>query len=220
MAPRPSTENTGLAVSNAVAEPPTRKSNSPDSAWGLLPVTGASRNSHPRAAAAVASSLTQATVSVLDSITKVPADAPAKAPSAPSQTSREAVSSETMLITTPEPIAASLGLDIVCSPERIRSDQMLCCFADANRVAQRAPEAVETNLHYVFIGQPNAFTKTQTIGAEKMHMNISWLAMLLEFEMMMFKILQAVAHFGFAGADLSGPQNLACTANADFARHR
>ena len=120
----------------------------------------------------------------------------------------------------PNPRIATRGLDIVCSPERIRSDQMLCCFADANRVAQRAPEAVETNLHYVFIGQPNAFTETQTIGAEKMYMNVSWLTMLLEFEMMMFEVLQAVAHFGFAGADLSGPQNLACTANADFARHR
>src|SRR6266496_599685 len=97
---------------------------------------------------------------------------------------------------------------------------MFCCFADANRVAQRAPEAAETDLHYVFIGQPNAFTETQTIGAEKMYMNVSWLTMLLEFEMMMFEVLQAVAHFGFARADLSGPQNLARTANADFARHR
>ena|SRR5438876_792861 len=97
---------------------------------------------------------------------------------------------------------------------------MLCCFADANRVAQRAPEAVETDLHYVFIGQSNAFTKAQTIGAEKMNMNVSWLAMLLEFEMMMLEILQAVAHFHFASADLSGPQDLACTVNADFAWHR
>src|SRR5437773_9451768 len=98
-----------FALSNALADPPTKNSNSPDSAWGLLPVTGASRNSHPLAAAAVASSLTQPTVSVLDSITKVPADTPTNAPFAPSQTSLEALSSETMLITTSEPVAASRG---------------------------------------------------------------------------------------------------------------
>src|SRR5437879_710026 len=97
---------------------------------------------------------------------------------------------------------------------------MLWRFADANRVAQSAPEAVKTDLHDVFIVQPNAFTETQTVGAEEMHMHVSWLAMLLEFEMMMFEILQAVAHFDFAGSDLSGPKHPVGTVNADFARHR
>src|SRR6266567_9157931 len=97
---------------------------------------------------------------------------------------------------------------------------MLCRFADENRVAQSAPEAVETDLHDVSIGQPNAFTETQTVGAEKMNMNVSWLAMLLELEMMMLEVLQAVTHFHFAGADLSGPKHPVGTMNADFARHQ
>ena len=97
---------------------------------------------------------------------------------------------------------------------------MLYGFIDANRVAQCAPEAIETDLHYVVIGQPNALTKAQAIGAEKMNVNVSWPTMLLEFEMMMFDVLQTVAHLSFAGADWCGPKDLARTVNADFAWHR
>src|SRR3954454_7053254 len=102
-------DKTGLARSSALADPPTRKSSCPDSACGLVPVTGASSNSQFTREALVASSLIQPTDKVLDSIRTAPDLAPASAPFAPSHTSRDATSSATILTTTSARDAASRG---------------------------------------------------------------------------------------------------------------
>src|SRR5262249_33994137 len=62
------------------------------------------------------SSRTQPGVSVLDSTTMAPAFAPASAPSAPSQTEREAASSATMAKITSAPAAASRGVTAALAP--------------------------------------------------------------------------------------------------------
>src|SRR5947199_7856607 len=93
-------DKTGLTRSSALADPPTRKSSWPDSACGLVPVTGASSNSQFPREALVASSLIHPTDKVLDSIRTALDLAPASAPFGPSHISREATSSATMLITT------------------------------------------------------------------------------------------------------------------------
>src|SRR5258708_20936803 len=95
----------GGGVANAETEPPTRKSNSPAAAWGFVPVTGASKSSHPRCVAAAASSYTQATVSVLDSTSTEPGEAPASPPSSPNHPALDPASSATilMIISAPAP---------------------------------------------------------------------------------------------------------------------
>ena len=107
---------TGRAVSSADAEPPTRKTSSPEAAWGLLPVTGASSSSQPRAAASLASSSIQPTVSVLHSTSTAPRLMPVRAPCSPSQIAREAASSATMLRTTSARAAASRGVAATWAP--------------------------------------------------------------------------------------------------------
>src|SRR6476646_746829 len=101
----------------ATSDPPIRNDNSPDAAWGLVPVTGASSNSHPCWAAAAASSLIQFTLSVLHSMSTAPRDAPASAPLSPSHTPREAASSATMLLVIFAPDAASRGEAATVAPE-------------------------------------------------------------------------------------------------------
>ena len=112
----PIADNTGLAFSIAVEEPPTMKLSSPDAACALLPVTGASINSQPCAAAAADSSLIQSRVMVPHSMQSVPSNAVASAPFSPSHRLRDALSSASMLIITSAPEAASAGEDAMCAP--------------------------------------------------------------------------------------------------------
>ena len=93
------------------------KNNSPDDACGFVPVTGASRNSHPFSAAAAASSLTKATEIVLQSSNSFPGATPASAPSGRSQTPRDAASSATIAITTSARADASRGVSATRTPE-------------------------------------------------------------------------------------------------------
>src|SRR5579863_9683713 len=139
--------STGLAASNACADPPTRNSSSPDAACGFVPVTGASRNSHFWRDAAAASSRTQPGVSVLDSISTVPGATPASAPFSPSQTAREAASSATMPITTRACAAASRGEPATVAPSaarasafsRLRLYTVTGNFSDSRRPAMPVP---------------------------------------------------------------------------------
>ena len=107
---------TGRAFSSVAAVPPTRKLSSPAAAWIRLPVTGASRNPPPWPATAVASSFTQATVTVLDSITTAPGSTVVIAPLAPSHRLREAASSATMLMITSAFAAAAAGVSATRTP--------------------------------------------------------------------------------------------------------
>src|SRR5215813_14554078 len=70
------------------------------------------------------------------------------------------------------------------------------------------------------MGQANAVAEAERIGAKKMHVQISRPPMLLKFEVMMLNVRQAVAHFGFAGADIFRPQGPAVTLDRYFAWNR
>ena len=48
----------------------------------------------------------------------------------------------------------------------------------------------------------NTGSETQAVGSKEMNVNVTRPAVRLKLEMMMLNILQAVAHFGFAGAEL------------------
>src|SRR5215469_7743249 len=70
------------------------------------------------------------------------------------------------------------------------------------------------------MGQANAVAKAEAVGAKKVHVHVSRLPMLLKFEVMMLNVCEAVAHFGFAGADISRPQPPAVTLDCYPAWHR
>src|SRR5579863_621160 len=112
----PTAESAGRAASKVAGPPPAKNLRSPDSAALRLPPTGASRKRHPCASTLRASSRTQPGVSVLDSMTMAPRFAPASAPSAPSQTEREAASSATMAKMKSAPAAASRGVAATLAP--------------------------------------------------------------------------------------------------------
>src|SRR5579871_225469 len=105
----PITLNSGRTFSTVSASPPTMKVSSPERAWLLLPVTGASRNGQRFEDAAAASSCTHPTLRVLHSTHTVPGPLPSSAPASPSQICREASSSATMLMITSARAAASYG---------------------------------------------------------------------------------------------------------------
>ena len=77
---------------------------------------------------------------------------------------------------------------------------------DSYRIPQRPAETMKCNLHDVSIGEPNAFSEAKTVSAKKMNVNVPPLAVRFVFEMMVFDILQAVAHLRLTGADLFSPQ--------------
>ena len=70
------------------------------------------------------------------------------------------------------------------------------------------------------MGQANAVAKAEAVGAKKVHVNVARPPMLLKFEVMMLNVLEAVAHFLFAGADISRPQSPAVTLDRYFACNR
>jgi len=57
------------------------------------------------------------------------------------------------------------------------------------------------------------------MGTEIVDVYITRPAMRFKLEMMMFDILQAVAHFRFTGADGLGPEDLTVALDARFARN-
>lgn len=70
-----------------------------------------------------------------------------------------------------------------------------------DRIAQRTPKALEGDLDHIAIFQPDAGAKTQAVRSEEMDVQISGAPVSFKFKVMMFQILQAVAHFGFAGTE-------------------
>ena len=89
-----------------------------------------------------------------------------------------------------------------------------------NRIAQSAPEALKLDFHYVPILELDTGSKTQAIGAKKVNVQITRPTMSLELEMMVLKILQAVAHFRLAGSESSGPERAALPFNLDLRGYR
>src|ERR1017187_2566370 len=87
-------------------------------------------------------------------------------------------------------------------------------------VPQGSPEAGELHLHHVTIGQAYAFAEAESIGAEEMHVDIARTAVRLELEMMMLQVRRAVAHHGFPGMDLFGPDGPAVALDFHFPRHQ
>ena len=88
-----------------------------------------------------------------------------------------------------------------------------------NRIAQRTAEALEFNVHHISMFQAKSFAETETVGAKKVDVDVSGVAVRFKLEVMMLNILQAVAHFSFASPNLLGPQLAATAMNGDFARH-
>src|SRR5271163_2042414 len=88
------------------------------------------------------------------------------------------------------------------------------------RIAQGAAEARELNLHYITGGQTNAFAEAETIGAEEMDVDVTGTAVRFVFEMVMLHVAEAVAHFGFAGADFFVPERFAGALDRDFTGDR
>src|SRR3954451_16359087 len=54
-----------------------------------------------------------------------------------------------------------------------------------HRIAQRPPEAVPPHLHHIAISQPHAFSETERVRPEEMHVQVSRPAVRLELEMVM-----------------------------------
>lgn len=79
-------------------------------------------------------------------------------------------------------------------------DKLRCGFVYANGIHESASEAFCVHLHDIAILQMDVIAEAQAIGAKEMHVDIFRPAVRLKFEMMMLNVLQAVAHFGFAGA--------------------
>ena len=90
-----------------------------------------------------------------------------------------------------------------------------CFFSD--RVLQRPPEAIESDLGDVAIAQHNACTKGQRIGTEEMNVNIARLAVACELEMMMFEIRKTVAHILVTASNRLMPDRLSCAFDANLA---
>lgn len=110
----------GRTRSRSSAAPPTRNDSAPLSACTLLPVTGASRKEMPRARAAAASSRTQPTVSVLDSMATASRGSAPSAPAAPSHTARDASSSASIASATSASRTASAGVAAARAPASTR----------------------------------------------------------------------------------------------------
>jgi hypothetical protein len=92
--------------------------------------------------------------------------------------------------------------------QRNGASQFSLLFANAHGILQRAAKSCEADFHEIAVGEADAVAEAEAIRAEKMHVNVSRAAVLLEFEMMMLEVLQAVAHFGFAGANRFRPDGL------------
>src|SRR6266852_2295134 len=91
---------------------------------------------------------------------------------------------------------------------------------DANWISQRTAETLNCNLHHISIRQLDAVGKTETVGSEEMNVDVPWSAMRFKFEMMMFDVLQAMAHFRHAAAECFGPKYTAAAFNPHVNRHR
>src|SRR4051812_39223841 len=91
---------------------------------------------------------------------------------------------------------------------------------DSDPIPQRPAETIECNLHDVAVGEPNAFSEAKTVSAKKMNVNVSRVAVRFILEVMVFDILQTVAHLRLTGADLFSPQLRAGAFNHDFASDR
>jgi hypothetical protein len=72
------------------------------------------------------------------------------------------------------------------------------------------------NLHRITVNQTDAVAEAQTIGTQKVDMNVSGAAMSRVLEMVVLDILKAMAHFCFACADSFRPKDAACAFNPHF----
>src|SRR6476619_6224516 len=65
---------------------------------------------------------------------------------------------------------------------------------DAERVAERAPEAIEPDFHDVTVLEPHAVAEAQRAGAEVMDVDVAGPPVGRVLEMVVLDIAQAVAH--------------------------
>src|SRR5579864_5066526 len=89
-----------------------------------------------------------------------------------------------------------------------------------NHIAEWPPESFKCNLNRISVSQPNPRSKAQAVGSEEMHMHITRPAMSFELEVMVLEIPQAMAHFRFARAEGSRPENTPVTFDPHMDRHR
>src|SRR5574341_1073399 len=170
--------STGRMDSSTAGSAPTSSVSVPPSAANLLPASGASTHRRERSWARPLSSRIQSSESVLHSTITAPGRAPASAPSGPSHTAREAVSSPTTLRTTSACAAAAVMTadKAVTKMKEVRAHE-LYAFAlvpeelleDAPRLADRlsrkAPAAIRWKLIEAFVtgtgaGQPLGWNNT------------------------------------------------------------
>jgi hypothetical protein len=71
-----------------------------------------------------------------------------------------------------------------------------------HRISQWSSEAFKRNLHNISIFQLNTRSKTQALGAEEVHVNVTRAAVRRKLKVMVLHILQAVAHLILPGAEL------------------
>src|SRR5215831_16891389 len=93
-------------------------------------------------------------------------------------------------------------------------------FIDTHRVAQRPAIAFDGNLHNISISQTNVVAEAEAIGAKKVDMDIAGATVCRIFEMMMFNICEAVAHFRFATAKGLAPKYVSVPLDSDGNRNR
>src|SRR5271155_1713324 len=121
----PTASKTGITRVNVSCFPPIMKSNSPDSAPQVPPVTGASRKSIPRSAQAAPARRAKSGETVLESINMLPRRNPSITPFAPQKTSSTAGGSLTIVSSTSLAAATSRGLAPHFAPAAIKSSARL-----------------------------------------------------------------------------------------------
>src|SRR6266540_1321280 len=106
------------------------------------------------------------------------------------------------------------------SGQRVDSNECIGRRGYFQWIAQGSSEIFKMNFHNIAVGQFHAVAEAQAACAEIMNVEIAGVAMRFEFEMMMLDVLQAVAHLGFAGADVLRPNDFAASFDGRFSRNR
>src|ERR1035438_9671194 len=96
----------------------------------------------------------------------------------------------------PSPKIATRGFDIDGLSQGNDANECRASCRGAQRIAQWPPKAFEADLHYVSVGQLDAFAEAEAIRTEIMDVHVSGPPVPFKLELMMLNVLQAVAHLG------------------------
>ena len=71
-----------------------------------------------------------------------------------------------------------------------------------HRISQGSSKTFKCHLHHISIFHMHTGSETQAVRPKEMHVNVTRAAVGLKLEMMVFHILQAVAHLSLPGPEL------------------